>query len=205
MRALFLTFVLAGCGTPGSGVKKTETRAAGGFTAVSVSGAYELELRQGSPASIELEGDDNLMSHYRTEVREGTLHLETEGRVRPKIGPKAWITVPKLTRLDISGAVKGQITELKGEALRIDISGVVELTVSGAITDLQVDVSGASKLRAESLVAQNVKLNASGAGHYDVQAIQTLDVSVSGAATVRYLGEPKLTKDISGVGKVNPL
>ncbi len=206
MRSLTLALVLSrlGCGTPGSGVSKTEAREVAPFSAVSVSGAFQLELQTGATQKVELVGDDNLLPRYKTEVTGGALKIHTEGSVRPKVGPTVRITVPALKRLDISGAVTGTLKGLGGERLELDISGAANLTLIGKVAHLEVDTSGAAKVRAEGLEARNVKVSASGAGSIDVHAIETLDVSVSGAATVRYGGQPKLTKDISGVGKLAP-
>ena len=200
-----LVVALLGCGTPGSGASKTEVRELPPFTAISVSGAFELEVARGAPQRVELVGDDNLMDRYRTTVSGETLGVRTEGSVRPKVGPTLRVTLPALTKLEISGAVSGRLKDLAGERLTVDISGAATLTLSGAVTHLDLDMSGASKLHAETLEARHVKVSASGAGSYDVHATETLDVSVSGAATVRYRGQPNLTKDVSGVGKVAPL
>ena len=42
----------------------------------------------------------------------------------------------------------------------------------------------------------------SGAGKVFVNAARTLKVSISGAGTVDYLGDPKVTQEISGMGRV---
>ena len=42
----------------------------------------------------------------------------------------------------------------------------------------------------------------SGAGRVVVRAEKTLDIDVSGAGVVEYIGNPKVTQDIRGVGRV---
>ena len=42
----------------------------------------------------------------------------------------------------------------------------------------------------------------SGAGRVVVNAAKTLDVEISGAGTVDYLGNPEVTKKVSGAGRV---
>jgi len=44
-----------------------------------------------------------------------------------------------------------------------------------------------------------------GAGEAVVHAVKLLDVTVDGAGTVQYRGNPKIIKKISGVGDIEPL
>jgi hypothetical protein len=45
-------------------------------------------------------------------------------------------------------------------------------------------------------------VNVSGAARSYVRAQKTLDVSVSGAGSVEYFGDPKVTQDIRGIGSI---
>ena len=60
-------------------------------------------------------------------------------------------------------------------------------------------------LDATPLIAQKVKLVSSGSGSFQVNAKQSLDVKLSGAAKVSYIGEPKLKKNIGGLASVKKL
>jgi len=52
------------------------------------------------------------------------------------------------------------------------------------------------------LAAQDVRVNVSGTGKYEVQARSTLHVSVSGSANVAYRGTPKVSQSISGSASI---
>src|SRR5215210_7220442 len=56
----------------GSGVVRSETRNAGGFDAVDVSGVFQVEVTAGKDFSVEVRADENLLPYIRTEVEEGT-------------------------------------------------------------------------------------------------------------------------------------
>ncbi len=203
---LFVPVLLLACGQAGSGTSKTEPRTAEAFSAIEVGGGFELQIRQGSPPSVNLTGDDNLLPLYRTEVRDGVLHVDTTEKVRPKVGPKLEVVVSSLTRVGVSGAVSGSLTDLKGAALALDLSGAADLTLKGAVDSLKIEASGAADIDSTGLDAKVVEIGASGAGDLRVSATETLKVDVSGAADVKYKGDPKrVTKSISGVGSVSPL
>jgi hypothetical protein len=66
-----------------------------------------------------------------------------------------------------------------------------------------LDVSGASSIDAEKLVATHAELDLSGATKVVVNASKTLKVDASGASRVRYIGNPMLEKDLSGACSVS--
>src|SRR4051812_14237762 len=73
---------LGGPTIKGSGNLKTETREGKRSTAISVSGAASIEIEQTGKESLKLTADDNLLSLFTSEVRDGTLILGvTDGKV----------------------------------------------------------------------------------------------------------------------------
>jgi hypothetical protein len=55
-------------GTTGSGKAATETRALPEFQAIELSGSMDLKVRQGSPQSVQVQADDNLLPLLETVV-----------------------------------------------------------------------------------------------------------------------------------------
>ena len=68
----------------GSGAVTTDTRTVSAFERVDVGGEYDVVIRVGTTRSVVIEGDDNLLPLIRTEVREGTLHIDSEKDLRPR-------------------------------------------------------------------------------------------------------------------------
>ena len=96
--------------------------------------------------------------------------------------------------------------ELAADELEMELSGASVATLSGQITDGDIDISGASTLKAEKLRAAKLELEcsgaskanalaivcsakASGASAVTVECLQQLNVSASGASTIRYSGD----------------
>jgi hypothetical protein len=130
-------------------------------------------------------------------------------------------TCPK--RIEIRGAgdfsSKGEITNCSPELIlsgagdlmlggdfgnvSVSISGAGNIELSGKCTSLDATISGAGDLDARKLDANAVKVSISGAGDAKVNALNSLDASVSGVGSILYSGDPQERKvRISGLGSV---
>lgn len=77
------------------------------------------------------------------------------------------------------------------------------MEIGGETADLTVNVSGASKIDAENLKAENATVDASGASHVSVLVSGRLTADASGASRIVYSGNPKSTeKKSSGASSV---
>lgn len=201
---LLIVFCAAGCtGKRGSGVLKKETREVAVFSKVKASGAFKLDITIGEPKPVELSGDDNLLPHVQAEVKDGCLTLSTRGNVRPKLPLTATISTKTLALVGVSGACRVTARGLTGESFRLEISGAGSSTLQGKVDKFSIELSGAGRVKAEKLLAREVKVLASGAGKAEVRATEALDVVLSGVGKVVYHGDPKkVTQNISGVGKL---
>jgi len=188
-------------GVKGNGEIKSETRQVGAFSAIAASGAYRLEVSHG-PRRLELRSDANLLPLVETSVDGGRLVLRTRKNLRPTDGVTVTVATPELRRLAISGAVKGHVDGVSGEGFDIELSGAGSLDVTGQVERLGIHLSGAGRIRAQGLRAEEAGVRCSGAGSIELQATRTLDVVLSGAGRVAYHGDPKVTQKISGVGSL---
>jgi len=197
--------LFSGChiGVHGSGVRKTEKRDVGSFTAIETSGALEIEVTCQKPVSLEIEGDDNLLPLIETNVVGGVLRIKSTRNYHSRGGIIVRITVPTLERIEASGAGKFHVADLKNDRFEIHSSGVANISASGQTQSLRVDESGAGKIDTHNLRAASVDVSVSGAAAVDVYASDQLDVTVSGAAHVTYSGDPNVTKHVSGAGSIS--
>jgi hypothetical protein len=200
--------VLAGChhlgNVSGSGKMKLEKRDVPAFTAVNVSGAYDVEIVVQKEQSLEIEGDDNLLPLIRTEVKNGVLNIDTEKSFSTKHALRVRISVPNLDALKTSGASEFDVTNVKSDEFNIEASGAGHIQIAGETKALEIGMSGAVGLDAKDLKAEKVTVNSSGAASADVYASEELRASVSGAGNVDYYGDPKtVTEDTSGAGSIS--
>jgi hypothetical protein len=205
---VLLVFVSGGChhfgNVSGSGKMKLEKRDVPAFTAVNVSGAYDVEIVVQKEQSLEIEGDDNLLPLIRTQVKDGVLYIDNEKSFNTKHALRVRISVQEFDGITTSGASEFNVSNVKSDEFNIDASGAGHIEVSGETKTLEVGMSGAVGLDAKDLHAQKVTVKSSGAASADVYATEELRASVSGAGNIDYYGDPKtVSEDASGAGSIS--
>jgi hypothetical protein len=100
--------------------------------------------------------------------------------------------------INLSGAseVTGSLKIADG---KFDLSGASSLELEGSADDISVEASGASEVELSDFTAANVDVELSGASNAVINASSRLDVNLSGASDLKYIGSPKLGNiNISG-------
>jgi hypothetical protein len=210
-------------GEHGNGNVTRQERKVSAFDALEVSGAFDVFLTQGPVQSVIIEADENLMKNIKTDVMGSTLKIEHKHPVHDAKSMKVFITVPELKRIEVSGAVDIETQtkftqpelsleisgatdaklELALQKLNVRSSGGCDLKLSGIATLFALDASGAVDVKAYELLSESVFIEISGAGNAEVSASKEIKADVSGAADVRYKGNPaKVWSDVSGAGSI---
>jgi hypothetical protein len=128
-----------------------------------------------------------------------------EGPMAPTDGIKVVISSSSLVGAELSGAVEFNATQLNTPKFVLETSGAAKITLAGKVNRLLASLTGASKLEAEGLPAEDVELSVTGAGKADVVASNSLRAAITGAGKVTYGGHPKtVEKKITGAGKIEP-
>lgn len=209
----------------GNGNVSTENRQVANFNSVDVSGAIDVYVSQSPESSIRIEGDDNLLEFIEVYEEGGTLKIHTRRgvNINPSRSMKVHVSNPEWKGFEASGAcniigrdlikttgnVKIDLSgasdvdmQLDAPRIETEVSGAGSVKLSGKTRDFTVDGSGSTSVRCFGLLAENVRVDISGAGDAEVFASVKLDVDVSGAANVAYKGNAAVTQDISGAGSV---
>jgi hypothetical protein len=98
----------------------------------------------------------------------------------------------------VSGEGALRIEGLDVKELAIAVSGTVKAEIAGRAAEQRIAISGAGNYRAPELASDSAKVAVSGAGKVLVNVAKTLKIAIAGAGTVEYIGDPKVTQDISG-------
>jgi len=209
-------------GVDGNGNVVKETRSVSSFDAIKIGGAFEVILSQGSSEGLVVEADENLMELIRTEVRGGTLVVDTEENIRNSKSLNIYITFKELSKLKLSGAVEVKSDEtlkfddlefegsgaseidldLELNRLECNFSGASEIDLRGKAKYCSIDNSGASELNAYDFVVAEYNIEISGAGDAKIHCTDVLKARISGAASIRYQGNPKVDSHVSGAGSI---
>ena len=198
---------IAGCSRPGikgDGAIKTEDRSISDFSALAVSGGYQIKWSSGKPA-LTISTDQNLLPLIKTVVTGNTLQIDSEQNLVPTKGITIILTSASLADVNLTGAISLAARQLAGHDLKLESNGASDISVDGSVTNLEAHLSGASKLNAKSLQTQTATLSLDGASYSDITVADTLNASISGAGVLTYSGNPKsVEKNISGAGSIRP-
>lgn len=202
-----------------------EVRAVIGFSAIDISGAFDLYLSQGSEDAVAISASTvEMRQRIRTEVKDNTLQIYFDGK---NLNWKNWgnhklrayVTFKSLGALEASGACNIIATEtirqaalrielsgasdFKGEValdeLKIEASGASNAKISGTAGKLQIHATGASHLKAYDLIAENCDTDATGASNIRISVNRELNAKASGGSTIFFKGNG-LIRDISTSG-----
>jgi hypothetical protein len=212
----------------GNGNITTQTRSAGGFNSIDVSGSIDVYVRQdssSSSSSIKVETDDNLQQYVET-FRDGdVLRIKTEEgyNLRPSRQIKVYVSSAMFKRFEASGACdifsEGKINstsnididlsgscditlEISAPKITADVSGACSVKLKGDTKEFKIQGSGSTDIKCFDLVADNVDLDISGAGDAEVYANVKLSGDISGAASVNYKGTAQTDIHTSGATSV---
>jgi len=190
----------------GSGNVKTEARTVKGFDRVDVSGSAKLIIEQGESESLTITADDNLLDYLTSDVEGSKLILgvKSGNSLQPTAPITYKLIVKKLNAIGASGSITVDAKDIQTDSLTVAVSGSGELSISGNSNEQKIAISGSANYKAESFSTKDTSISISGSGKAVLAASNRLDVEVSGAGEVRYIGEPKITKNISGSGIVEP-
>lgn len=178
-------------GVQGSGNSRTEVRNVSGFEGIRTGGAVNIEVSVQKDFKVEVEADDNLLEHVKTETSGSTLRIYTEGNISPKSRINVKISMPEINELEISGASNAIISNVKSDSIKIEANGASKIKIDGEAKNLELEVSGASKVEAEDLKVERADVDASGASKVTVSPINELKADASGASSIYYTGELK--------------
>lgn len=204
--ALFVCMSAFGCmvggSVIGSGKKARETREVDNFTQLELLGVGRVEVTIGDLRPLELSGDDNILPMIETKVTDGRLVIRTTRSIRPVQPLLIKATASDLTASTLGGAGEIAITGIANDNLRATLTGAGTVTLSGQTSNLELTLAGVGSADARDLVAKVATIDMSGAGSIAVSPVVSLHVTITGAGTVTYSGEPTITQKIAGVGKL---
>lgn len=199
--------------------KNAQPRTTAGFHGIKVSNAFDVIIQQGNDEGVVVSAsEEKFRSRIKTEVVNGVLRISYDNENVWKWSNenrklKAYISVKNLDFIDASGACDIKIEGvLKGSKLNIKLSGASSLkgdvnyndlvmdqsgasdsNIKGTVTNLSIEVSGASDFKGFDLITENCKAEASGASDIRITVNKDLKVSASGASDVEYKGSAMIS------------
>jgi len=192
------------------------------FEKLELEGAFSVTLIQGNEESVVVSAPGEIESQILTKVENGSLHIYTDKKFKSSEKISLTVYFKELKLIDCSGAIvlagTGALKfkdlsfdasgackvnmDISANSLIVNMSGAGATTLTGKVSRVDLDISGAGKFMAAALMADDYEIDISGAGNAEVNAAKNLNVEVSGTGNVKYKGAPSVTKEISGAGSV---
>lgn len=201
--------------------QQTETRQVGSFSGVSAAEGIDVYLKKGEKEEVKVVVDGTEPSNIITEVSGSYLKVHRkDGRYRPGIDAKVYVTYVNLDKLSASsaGSIFSEDTiEARDMQISASSAGTIEVTVragtltassssageveiKGQVRTLSAEVSSAGEIDADELDAEEVEADASSGGSMKVNVRESLHAEASSAGSIRFRGNPdrSITNSSSG-------
>ncbi|MEE9255431.1 MAG: head GIN domain-containing protein [Pseudomonadales bacterium] len=192
------------------------------FKALHFSGVGEVHVVQSGRESLVVTGSEEALEAVTVEVDHGVLYIEVDTRHRFRRAPQFELEVKTIGEITALGAGRVHAEGLVGRELFVAMHGssrIVlerlavhelnassrgsgEFTVTGRVERQVVSLAGASRYTAEELASNYGEVSIRGAADARVAVAEVLDVMVSGAGSVEYIGSPRVYETVNGAGRI---
>jgi len=196
-----LLFILLGCALGQLALAETQSRKLTDFSSINLNLDGDVTYRPGAPA-IKISGPAELLGRVSSEVKNGELLLRGQGDFTGKIHIE--LQSPGLRSVVISGSGNLFAKGLNAEDLALVLTGSGNVTASGRVKQLSIQVSGSGDAKANKLAANHLQVDVFGSGYVIARASDYAHVHVMGTGDVTVEGNPaERVQEAHGTGKIN--
>ncbi len=209
----------------GSGHLREEMREVGDLHGVELRGRGTVVVAQGSTDRLRLVAEDNLLPLIEIPVEGHVVRIgfrDGSRRIEPTQPITYFVSLRTPTEATLSGLGRITASHLRADALALTLSGSGSITVqdlaaqslavhlSGSGTVVlashvdrqQVDISGSGAYRAQDLASRDAAATVPGSGTAVLRVSSHLRAEISGAGSIRYVGDPQVEQNVTGSGQV---
>ncbi|MHA2429081.1 MAG: GIN domain-containing protein [Candidatus Hermodarchaeia archaeon] len=168
---------------------------------ISISGGGELKNESLNSDRFELDISGGGSAQMGTlAVDDVSLHVSGGGEI------DADTIQAEMIRIHMSGGGITDIKALKADTLTLESSGGGRTEIAGSITGGNIDLSGGSNFDGKELDSKEMVFSSSGGGHSTIWVEESLEVTLSGGASVGYYGSPGIIREeLSGGSSLDSL
>lgn len=209
----------------GNGTVLTKSRSINqDFKKVHAGSGIEVIVEQSSQQSVTVIADENLHRQIKTEVKDGVLHVTTEGTITNAKAMRVTVQMPVIQGLEASssatlknkGTLKADtidiITNSSGNlditvaarSLHCEASSAGRLKLNGKAEELEVQASSSSEFDGRGLAVNKATVEASSAAEVYVNPTGELLAEASSSSEIYYKSTPpSLSKKTSSGGSIS--
>ncbi len=164
------------------------------FEKIDIDGSFNVNIVGGQKAAVKVTAESNILALIRTEVRNNTLYVMTDGSFCTTHSLLVTITVPKVSSIVARSAseIVYNAGNFSNDSLLIDLADASEMVVSGKALRADIVLQDASDLDASQFEVQDVTIKTSGSSEAKIVVLGRLSAKASDASEVYYSGKPEL-------------
>ncbi|MDG1778195.1 MAG: DUF2807 domain-containing protein [Flavobacteriaceae bacterium] len=172
------------------------------FDELDLSHAVSVNVVQSDTYKVVVSCNEKYQDDLRVVQNNSTLKIKMAGwKNYRNLDLKSEIHLPSLKKLQMSGASRVVLNNLKGQNMTVDISGASSLKGNIDLSNtLEIDASGASRIQLEGVV-KNADVDVSGASSVkglDLVINDKLRLDASGASNAKLIANGRIKADLSG-------
>jgi len=187
----------------GSGNKTKESRDISAFKSIKIAGTLDLNYSRGQ-SSLQISGDENILSAIKTEVNGGELQIFTEKNFSTDMPIIVTVSSPELDGVTVEGSSDVSLNGISSDRFLIKLNGTGDIIASGKAESLIIEVFGSGDVNTKRLSARIVEASLSGTGDLELTASESLNATVSGAGDIVYYGNPRVVnRNAFGAGDIS--
>lgn len=196
----------------GSGTSVSVALPLANFSGIDAGCVYEVQAVRAEAFEVTIEVDDNLAEFLDVRVDDGALVLDVQPGAFEFTRLRASVSLPQLDDFNVSGAadlsLSGFVSDrpllaqasaaatVAGDIVagntRLVADGMSRVALTGSGSDLELEASGAATVDLRDYPVDDASADVSGASQSVVRVEGRLDAVASGAARLRFLGDPEL-------------
>jgi hypothetical protein len=192
----------------------TETRPIDPRTVrVRLDGLLDVHIRQGSPATLTVSGEQGLVQHTMTTQNQDTLNIDTEQRNgrghqgfffhSSSSGVRVDLTLPQLREVWSESLGRTEISGFTGDELELTLEGAGAMNLASNFKRVTANLGGFGSMNLSGLNSEGIELNLRGAGSVTLAGRSKwlkADLGGVGGLNAQQCAVDNVNLDLSGLG-----
>ncbi|MET0268445.1 MAG: head GIN domain-containing protein [Duganella sp.] len=146
---------------------------------IDINGGMQVVVRVGAVASVQVEGDSNLLPLLRTDLSGGSLSIRTEGSLRSANPLRVTVTTPRLRKLHANGSGQLDVSGLNGGDFELSLNGSRRVVLAGRVDRFDVRLNGSGGMDAGALQSRASEATLNGSGRLQLGKVQGDSLSLT--------------------------
>lgn len=196
-----------GINGPGEELQK-ETRQVANFHSITNNIAAEFFITPSDSTHwLEIEAEPDILNLITVSVNRGVLTIDGNIPDNDDEDINIYVGMTDFDTFVINGVAVMRTTDvINVQNLEFEVNGVANIEFSGVAKTQTISIDGTADFLNANLATENTTIDIGGVSNRcEVRASETLNVTISGIGAVSYIGDPQVSRNITGVGSVTRL